>query len=808
MNAHEQFFLQQPFLFLEKNGIYFALLWVLLCCKKMIRMIQNALLWKHVRFFFRKLRKQKEYAVLNIFGLTLGIACFIFVFLWVRYERGYDKFHDKRDRIFLVLTEHERKETTAYSSLSLGPGLRKDFRDMEKFCRIRLKNASLIGTRFHEQNFCLADSTLFQIFTFPFVRGDPETALAEIDSIVITEETAARYFGTKNPLGETLNVRQFNAEFKVTGVVQDIPKQSHIRFDLVARIEWMEKAISENEDRACFTYLLLHPEASAQNFDRNPESGRHLRLEALTRIHRNGWDEDRSAKQLYFYLVIVLIIWALAGINFIILNTVRFIKNAKEVGIRKIGGASRSQIIFQYVTESVLFSCLAFLPALFLVQTALSLFNNFTEKELSLISGNFGLFLMQLIGIILTAGFLAGCYPAVILSSIRPDQVLKGKLSLDIKGFRFKKILITLQFSVAIGLILCSFIVFKQLRLIKEKGLGFSRNSIVIVPKQIPYEKFKDKLMEDPNITNITAASCRPVQVRDEAFIRRAGQPETASFPAAYSMVDFDFFETFEMEILKGRSFLETYPWDRNRTCLINESAVRKLGMDSPLGKKIYFDHPAFAEDFKELEIIGVVKDYHFQSMHQAVGPFVFRFHRPWHYLVFVKIKPGHIQQTLPLIEKAFKEFNPRDPFYFEFLEDTFSNLYQDEVLMGWLFNAFGLSAVLISCIGLFGLASYSTEYRTKEIGIRKIFGASVSGLVFRLTKELMSCVFLANIIAWPIVTIIMKKWLENYVWRVPLGSGLLLLSCLFTFFLVLLTSSSKIIKIAEADPIDSLKFE
>lgn len=788
--------------------MYFAFLWVLLGRNQMIKTIQNALFWKHVRFFFRKLRMQKEYAVLNIFGLTLGIACFIFVFLWVRYERGYDKFHDKRDRIFLVLTENEQKETTPYSSLDLGPSLRKNFRGIEQFCRIRFKNASLIGTRFHEQNFYLADSTLFQIFTFPFVRGDPKTALAELDSIVITEETATRYFGNKNPLGETLHVRQFNAKFKVTGVVQDIPKQSHIHFDLVARIEWIEKAISENENRACFTYLLLHPEVSAQDFDRNPASVRPLRFEPLTRIHRNGWDEDRSISQLYFYLVIVLIIWALAGINFIILNTVRFIKNAKEVGIRKIGGASRSQIIIQFVTESILFSCLAFLPALLLVQPALSVFNNFTGKELNLVSGDFGLFFVVLIGIILTAGFLVGFYPAVILSSIRPDQVLKGKLSLDIKGFRFKKILITLQFSVAIGLILCSFIVFKQLRLIKEKGLGFSRNSIVIVPKQIPYEKFKEKLLEDPNITHITASSNRPVQVRDEVFIRLAGQPETTSFSAAYSMVDFGFFETFEMEILQGRSFLETYPWDQNRTCLINESAVRLLGMESPLGKKIYFDHPAFAEDYKELEIIGIVKDYHFQSMHQAVGPFVFRFHRPWHYLVFIKIKPGHIQQTLPLIEQAFKEFNPQDPFYFEFLEDTFNNLYREEVLMGWLFNGFGLSAVFISCIGLFGLASFSTEYRTKEIGIRKIFGASVSGLVLRLTKELMSCVFLANIIAWPIATIIMKQWLKNYVWRVPLGWGLLLLSCLFTLFLVLLTSSSKIVKIAEANPVDSLKYE
>jgi putative ABC transport system permease protein len=771
-------------------------------------MNRQMLLRKHIAYFFRKVRKQKEYSTLNIISLSLGIACFTFVFLWAQYERGYDRFHDKGDRIFLVVAGQEPKNTAAYSSLELGPSLKKYFDGIESVCRIRFKNASLIGTRFHEQNFYLADPALFRIFSFPFVKGDPETALREMDAVVITEETAARYFGDKDPIGKILHIRQFNAELKITGVVQNIPKNSHIRFDLVARIEWMDKAISGNEDKACFTYCLLRSGVSAPKIDRDPESGRSLRLEPLTHVHRNGWDEDRSARPMYFYMVIASIIWALAGINFIILNTVRFIKNAKEVGIRKISGASRSQIISQYVTESILFSFLAFLPALLAVWMALLLFNNFTGKELSMVSGTGGIFLAALIGLIPTAGFLTGCYPAAVLSSVRPEHVLKGKLSLDKKGFRFKKVLITLQFSVAIGLVLCSFIVFKQLRLIKEMGLGFDKNSILVVPNKIPYEKFKERLIEDPNITHITAASSRPVQVRDEVFIRLAGQPETLSFPAAFSMVDFEFFETFDMKILQGRSFMKNDPWDPNRTCLVNESAARELGIDSPVGQKIYFDHPAFAEEYKELLIIGVVKDYHFQSMHQAAGPFVFRFHQPWHYHIFIKIKPGHIHQAIPSIEQAFTEMNPVGPFYYEFLEDNFNDLYKEEVLMGWLFNAFGLSALLISCIGLFGLASYSTEHKTKEIGIRKIFGASVSGLVLRLARELMSCVFLANIIAWPIVYVLMKKWQENYAWRVPLGSDILLLSCFFTLFLVLLTSSSKIIKIAEADPVDSLKYE
>jgi putative ABC transport system permease protein len=773
------------------------------CLKK----LRPALMWNYVRFFFRKIKIQKEYAALNFVGLTLGMACFIFVFLWVKYEHSYDRFHDKQDRIFLVLADQGSKAATADSSLLLGPALKKRFKEIEEFCRIRFKNASLIGTRYHEQKFYLADSTFFQIFTFPFVRGNPKTALSELNAIVITEETAARYFGDKNPLGQTLHVRQFDEEFKVTGVVKDIPLNSHIRFDLVARIEWMGKALLESKEPACFTYLLLRPEVSQEELDQKIRT-QTLGLHPLTGVHRDGWDEDRSSRQIYFYLALAVIIWALAGLNFIILSTARFIKNAREVGIRKVSGASRPQILIQHVLESILFSFLALLPALLIVQLTLPFFNSFFGKGLSLVSPTNRFLLLELAGMVLAAGILAGFHPTVILSSVRPHRVLKGSFSMNIEGFRLKKILITFQFSVAIGLILCSFIVFKQLRLIREKGLGFSQNSIVVVPNQIPYEEFKEELIKDTNIVNITAASSRPLQVRDEVIIRLIGEPQDVSFSSTFQMIDFDFFETFEMEIIEGRNFSKYDAWDWKRTCIVNESFAQKLGAVSPVGKKIYFDHPMLPEDLKEVEIMGVVKDYHPYSMHQTVSPFVFRFYPPAHYQVFIKIRPGTIKQTLPLIEQAFKKFNPPFPFYFEFLEDTFGNLYQTETLMGWLFNAFAFSAVLISCIGLFGLASYSAEHKTREIGIRKIFGASLPGLVFRMSREMTSCVLLANIIAWPVVYLMMKKWLENYVFQTNLGLGIFLVSGLFTLFLALLTAGSKIIKIAEANPSDALKYE
>ncbi len=772
-----------------------------------VKKLSQVLSYNHVRFFFRKIKMQKEYAALNLVGLTLGMTCFIFVFLWVRYEHSYDRFFDKRDRIFLVLPSQGSKETTADSPLILGPALKKRFKEIELFCRVRFKNASLIDTRYHERKFYLADSTFFQVFTFPFVRGDPKTALSELNAIVITEETAARYFGEKNPLGRTLHVRQFDEEFKVTGVVKNIPLNSHIRFDLVARIEWLGKAMLKSKEPACFTYLLLRPEVSQEGLDQKIRTLT-LRLHPLTGVHRDGLDKEGSSGQIYFYLALAAIVWALASLNFIILSTARFIKNAREVGIRKVSGASRSQIVIQHVLESILFSYLAFLPALLLVQLTLPFFNSFFGKGLSLMSGANRFLLLELAGMVLAAGILAGFYPAVILSSVRPHRVLKGSFSLNIEGFRLKKILITFQFSVAIGLILCSFIVFKQLRLIREKGLGFSQNSIVVVPNQIPYEEFKEELIKDANIVNITAASSRPLQVRDEAFLRLIGKPQENSFLSTYQMVDFDFFETFEIEIIEGRNFSKYDAYDWKRTCIVNQSFARKLGAASPIGKRLYFDHPMLPEEDKEVEIIGVVKDNYPYSMHQTVTPFVFRFYPPAHYQIFIKIRPGTIKQTLPLIEQAFKKFNPPFPFYFEFLEDTFGDLYRSETLMAWLFNAFAFSAILISCIGIFGLASYSAQHKTREICIRKIFGASVPVLVFRLSREMTSCVLLANIIAWPVVYLMMKKWLENYVFRTSLGLGIFLVSGVFTLFLALLTAGSKIIKIAEAIPSEALKYE
>ncbi len=762
---------------------------------------------------------------MNIAGLAIGMACFIILALWIQDELSYDKFHKKKDRIFRIAIKDTDNKKTYHTSWLLAPSLKANYPEIIDFCRIRFKNASLVqreDLRYHEQRFYLADPSIFRIFTFPFIEGDPNTALSELNSIVITEKTASRYFGRDNPIGKQLHVHQFNADFTVTGVIKNIPANSHIQFDLITRIEWMGKQRMESWDLSGFTYVMIHPSASAANVNSsinnffreyvNPQSSQMPFLQPLTRVHLEGLEETGTKSQVYLFAVLAAFILILACINYTNLSTSRSIKKAKEVGIRKVIGATRQKIVNQYYGEAVFLSFLALFSALAVVLLALPSVNRFLGMKLRAVDITNGLFCLILVGLVLLTGILAGSYPAVFLSAFRPARVLKGNFNLGPRGMSFRKILITFQFSIAIGLVICSIVVYKQLHLIKEKNIQFNRDSVVTVSNNqelmTKFEGFKERLMEEPDILNVTASSSRPFLVRDEVNIRLEGQPENQSFAATYSMVDYDFFETFEMKITQGTGFLKNAPEDRIKTCVINESAARRMGIEFPLGKKVYFNHPDFAEAYKELEIIGVVKDFHFRSMHQAIGPFIFRFYRPWHFRIFIKIKPGNVQEALNRIEDTFKRYAPSHPFYYEFLDDAFSELYQAEIQMGYIFSFFGVIAICISCLGLFGLASYTIEQKTKEIGIRKIFGATIRGIAFSLSKEITQGVLMANLLTWPIVYVVMNRWLQNFAYRINLGLDVFILSALLAQFIALMTIALKTVRAAATDPVEPLRHE
>lgn len=773
----------------------------------------------------RKIKAQKVNSFLNIAGLAAGMACFIILALWIKGELSYDRFHENKDRIFRLATRDENGNISHSTPWPLAPALKNTYQEIEDYCRIRTKNASLVrygNLRHHEQRYYLADPSFFQMFTFPFVSGNPEFALSSPDSIVITEETAARYFRGTNPIGKKLHVLQFNADLTVTGVIKNIPANSHLQFDLISRLDWMGKNRLESWEPSGSTYVLLDSSAKASEMDSRMaafhtesitlESTLTPSLLPLTRLHMLGDGETGPDKQVFMFSALAVFILILACINFTNLNTAGSIKTAKEVGIRKVIGATRKQLVCQFLGESLILSFLALLCALTLVFLALPSVNRFLEMDLSFSDIFDLLFGLVLFVLVLLTGILAGSYPAAFLSSFNPARVLKGKFNLGSKTIPFRKILITFQFSVAVGFIICSLAVNKQLRLIKDQDLGFTSESVVMMSNNqelmSSFAAFTEELLEDPDILNVTAASSRPVMVREEVGIRLKDQDDELAFQSAYSMVDCGFFETFGMEIVQGRGFSDTVSGDLTKTCVINENAAREMGLKYPLGEKLYFDHPDFAESYKELKIVGVVKDFHFRSMHQAIGPFVFRFYRPWHFRIFIKMKPGHLRETLEKVEGTFTKYAPGQPFDYEFLDDTFQHMYQSEIQLQYVFSIFGALAICISCMGLFGLASSAAEQKTKEIGIRKVFGATVSGIVFSLSKELTQGVLMANLITWPVVYLVMNRWLRNFAYRINLGLDVFIFAALLTLTTALLTVSFKAVKAASANPVDPLRHE
>jgi putative ABC transport system permease protein len=457
-------------------------------------------------------------------------------------------------------------------------------------------------------------------------------------------------------------------------------------------------------------------------------------------------------------------------------------------------------------------SYLALGLAVLLVQTVLPAFNVFTGKQLSLTDGA-GNYLAFLIFIVVPlTGLFAGCYPAFRLSAYQPEKVLKGKADFAAGPFQFRRILVVFQFSISIGLIIATLIVAKQLRFIRERDLGLDRNHIVTVWNNPDlnnrFDAFKSELEGELGVIQVTAAAQRPMDVGQGVPIDWEGRQDDAPFVVKYTVVDYDFFKTFNMELVEGRPFSRTIVSDATEACVINESLKKIIGTESPLDKQIYFNHPEFTEPARYVRVIGVVKDFHSESIHHAIRPFIFRIHRPFHQYVFVRIDPQDIQGAMGRIKQTFERFSPEYPFYFQSLDEAFEEQYRTEKQLGQLFQIFGAFAIFISCLGLFGLAAYTAEQKTKEIGIRKVLGASVSGIILLLSKEFVKWVLVANIVAWPVAYWIMRQWLNEFAYRIDISIGVFILSAMIAFAIAMGTVSYQAAKTALANPIDSLRYE
>jgi len=780
----------------------------------------------YIKVAFRHIRRRKVYSFINILGLTIGMACFILIGLWVKDELSFDRFHQKKDRIYRVLNRLQDGRAGFNITYALGPALKAEYPEVEEACRVCLWYGSHVKYRdkiYAERNIYLADPSFFKIFSFPFIKGNPEMALSDRYSIVLTEKMAQKYFGDEDPIGKILHLALLEGDFTVTGVIENIPMNSHLRFDFIGRIEFLgEDRLARWGEWSGPNYVLLQPNASPADFEAkiagiykknvSPNTTYVPELQPLTRVHLYEPGRPGQARRVAMFSVIAIFILLMACINFMNLATAQSSRRSKEVGMRKVIGALRRQIIRQFLGEAVLIAVFALILAMIAVEALLPYFNQFTGKALVLLSGASVPLVLTLLLVALGTGVLAGSYPSLFLSAFQPVQTIKSQHSFRNKGGGIRKMLIVVQFAISVGLIVCTLLVSSQLRFIQRRDLGLDRDHIVgayVYPILNPrFQEFKNYLLAQRGILNVTSAAQFPFQVGENIQIDWEGNPTDEMMSVDYTCVDYDFFQTFDMQILQGRAFSQDFPTDEKTACVINEAAAQRMGIENPIGTTITMNHPAWPESFRPARIIGVVRDFHSRSLHTAIRPFVFRMYKPWHQYAFIKIDGSQMQEALARIEEAYKTYSPGIPFDYLFLDEVFNQQYTSERQLGELFNGFSLLSVVIACLGLFGLASYTTEQKTKEIGIRKVLGASIPGIVAMTTREFLKWILVANLLAWPIAYFVMSKWLQDFAYKVSIGPLVFVLSACLTLIIAVLTVSYHSLKAALANPVDSLRYE
>ena len=797
----------------------------------------------YLKIAYRNTKKHMGYSLINVAGLAIGMACFILILLFVFDELSYDKFHEKHDRIYRVTRKWFNEDGVVNLHLGhvappIAPLLKNDFPEIIHAVRLIGIGRLLVGKNsvfYEEPRFFFAEEDLFQVFTFDMVAGDPETALREPFSIVITEEMAERYFGTEDPIGKSLTIQASSqkADMKVTGVIKPLSHNSHFHADFLGSFKTYEAVVGDRElqdwaSNNYATYLLL-PEVYDINrlkshldafIDRHMSEGMSkrtkLELQPLTDIHLySHLDSEIEANSdityVYIFSIIALFILLIACVNFMNLATARSAGRAKEVGLRKVIGAQKAQLIRQFLSESIITAVISLLIALGIVLLILPKFNQFVSRDLSLdISKNISLFLF-LFFLAIFVGFVSGIYPAAFLSSFKPVRVLKGRLDTGKKGLSFRTVLVVFQFAISIILIICVGIVSSQLDYMQSRNLGFEKEHVVVLPSSPAIisrlEGFKTRLLQNPNILSVSAAKRVPSgRLLDSAGARvlsgETSQP--ISFRIANLLVDYDYIPTFKMEMAAGRNFSKEMGTDFGQAFILNETAVKRIGWKSPeeaIGK-------GFGYGRLNGQIVGVVKDFHFESFHQEISPIVMYLSKTDLAQISIRIAPKNIPQTMAFLKDIWAQMRPDYPFSYYFIDENFDQLYRSEEKLQRIFSYFAFLSMLIGCLGLFGLASYSAERRTKEIGIRKVLGASAAGIAFLLSKEFTKWVLLANVIAWPAAYLIMSRWLQNFAYRSAIGLETFLLAGGLAWAIAFLTVSYQAVKASLADPVTALKYE
>lgn len=797
-------------------------------------------MWRnYIKVSFRNLWKNKSFSLINIAGLAIGLAVSFSILLYVVNEITYDRFHEKSNRIYRFAASmdlQDRHFEIAEMPIPFGPALAQEFPEVKNFTRIQEAGTTIISREnrlFKETGIYYVDTDFFRMFTISVLNGNPETFLDAPFKVVITEEMAKKYFGEENPVGETLEW-DHNHQFTVTGVVKKMPENSHFKFNMLGSLSTLESLGRNLNDWMGFsihTYLELSDGVQIRDLEDKyyhfmwahiPDQIKKLGvnidlfLQPLTKIHLYSHLEEEleppgNLEYIRIFTAIALFILLIAGINFVNLSTACSSKRAKEVGMRKVLGAHRGRLAAQFLGESIIISLFSLAAAVVLISLWLPLFNRFIMKELTFHPFQDWGIGLGMLGIALLVGVLAGAYPALYLSSFGPLEAIKSRFRAGRGHKFFRSGLVSFQYIISIVLTFCTLVVFYQLNHVKNYNLGFNHEQMAVVYLQGQIQEknhiFKNKLLGIPSVIKAAGSTTLMGMGSNETYFRFEGHPQGDKQVLPYMDIDEDFLDTYGIKLIAGRNFSRKHLTDKNAV-ILNETLVDRLGWENPIGKTVRMTEMENRE-FVEVSysVIGVISDFHFESLHQKIRGHILRFTDDF-YRISVKLRPESIPATLRSMENVWKELEPKYPFNYSFLDDTFDRFYRTEQHLGEIFMAFALIAVFIACLGLFGLASFSTEQRTKEIGIRKVLGASASRVVLLLSRDFTRWVLLANVIAWPVAYIVMHRWLANFSYRINLSWWLFIVSGLLALIIALVTVSFHTFKAATINPADSLRYE
>jgi len=779
----------------------------------------------YLKIVLRSIKKYKGYSFINIGGLAVGLACFILISLWINFEISYDRFHENSDDLYQVINEL-LLPTGDFRFFANTPGaladaLKTERPEIRNVSRVVDRTEVLLGTedkRFLER-VRFVDPAFLEMFSFEFIKGNPKTALSQPNSIILTENIAERHFTEQDALGQEMLVGS-NRSLLVTGVIKEMPANSFLRslcllpITVLTDMGW---GIDEWGGGNYHTYVHLEEDTDMEFFNAQIRDfykkyapnwvPSKLSLRPITRIHLYELSGGGPIVYVYIFSGLTVFILLLAMVNFTNLSTARAVLRAKEIGVRKTVGAYRQQLTKQILIESILVTLLSGCLAVAIADFLLPVLNQLTGVRLRFnFNGEMALFLTV---IMILTGIISGIYPAFILSSIKPVRAIKGVIAPGKNSLLFRKVLIAFQFSLSIFMIIAMLGVNKQLKYLKTKDLGYNRDNIISIglAREISsqYPIVRTELMRNPDILSMTRSS----STMDEEYTTTGGPDVTWEgmsnnivMPKTHLMrVDPEFFETFKIDMVEGRFFSNEFPSDRTESVVINETTLKTMDLKSPIGKRI----TVWNRNFR---IIGVVKDFHFYSLHDEIQPLIFINRFADYRNIFVRINSQNIPETLNFIQNSIKEIVPGYISDLKFLDENLHNIYITEQRMVKATRYFTLLAIFISCIGLFGLASFTARQRTKEIAIRKVLGASLGNLAHQLSKEILICVIVANIVVCPVAYFVLQGWLQNYAYRTTPGIGIFILASILALALAFLSMGWNVLKVSLANPVDSLRYE